>query len=362
MVQANSPASDESRGRATLSEIVSQPDTWAAAYAMLHARQADLAAAWNAHAPRQVLVTGCGSTYYLALSAAALLQGVGRVPARGVPASEIVLYPEQVIHDAGSTLLITVSRSGTTTETAAAIDRFRSLGGKAVWGITCHAGTPVADESDTVILTDMAQERSTAQTRSFSTMLLAAQALAALVGKQSLEPLASIPDVGRRLIEGTYGLATNWGTEAGIERFFFLGSGWLYGIACEAMLKMKEMSVSHSEAYHFLEFRHGPKALVDDEAMVIGLVSAQTMAHEAAVIREMVELGGNTVILAPGQQAIGHVAVHLPASAPAWTLPGLYLPVLQSMAYARAMHKGLDPDNPRNLTAVVQLDRKSFTE
>jgi len=62
MVQANSPASDESRGRATLSEIVSQPDTWAAAYAMLHARQADLAAAWNAHAPRQVLATSCGST------------------------------------------------------------------------------------------------------------------------------------------------------------------------------------------------------------------------------------------------------------------------------------------------------------
>lgn len=360
MDQANQPAADDARGRATLAEIVSQPDSWANAYTMLQARQAELASAWAAVQPRQVLITGCGSTHYLALSAAALLQGVGGVPARGVPASEIVLCPEQVIHDPANTLLIAVSRSGTTTETAAAIDRFRAQGGKAVWGITCYADTPVANESDTVILTDMAQEESTAQTRSFSTMLLATQALAALVGKQALDPLEAIPDAARRLIEGTYGLASNWGTEAGIERFFFLATGWLYGIACEAMLKMKEMSVSHSEAYHFLEFRHGPKALVDDEAMVIGLVSARTMAHEAAVIQEMVELGGNTVVLAPGQQRIGHVAVHLPESTPAWTLPGLYLPVLQSMAYARAMHKGLDPDNPRNLTAVVELDRATL--
>src|SRR5690606_5366573 len=133
--------------------------------------------------------------------------------------------------------------------------------------------------------------------------------------------------------------------------------GPLYGIACEAMLKMKEMSITHSEAYHFLEFRHGPKALVDEHAMVVGMMGAEAFRHEAAVITEMAEMGGKTVTILPGSASAGHVTVHLPDQLPAWTMPVLYLPVVQSMAHARAMEKGLDPDKPRNLSAVVFLDR-----
>jgi glucosamine--fructose-6-phosphate aminotransferase (isomerizing) len=159
------------------------------------------------------------------------------------------------------------------------------------------------------------------------------------------------------LIEATYGFATHWGTEPGVERFFFLGSGPLYGIACEAMIKMKEMSITHAEAYHFLEFRHGPKALVDDKAMVVGLIGAQQFKHEAAVINEMAEMGGKTATLIPGKAEVGHVTVHLPENLPSWTMPVIYLPVLQSMAHGRSLQKGLDPDNPRNLSAVVFLER-----
>jgi glucosamine--fructose-6-phosphate aminotransferase (isomerizing) len=131
-------------------------------------------------------------------------------------------------------------------------------------------------------------------------------------------------------------------------------------MACEATLKMKEMSITHSEAFHFLEFRHGPKALVDEHTMVVGLMGAEHFHHEAAVITEMAEMGAKTVTIAPGKDNAGHVTVHLPDNLPAWTMPVLYLPVLQSMAYARSMDKGLDPDNPRNLSAVVFLDRSSL--
>jgi len=156
-------------GRHTLAEIVSQPDTWAAAYGLLAEQSGALAVAWQRARPRQVVFTGCGSTYYLACTAAALLQGMTGVPARGIPASEVALHPAQTLADPAQTLLVAVSRSGTTTETAAALDSFRRAGGGQVWGIACTPDTPVADESDFVLLTDMAQEQSVAQTRSFST-------------------------------------------------------------------------------------------------------------------------------------------------------------------------------------------------
>lgn len=357
---SESPAQPEERGQHTLREIVSQPYGWGKAFAQLEARAGEITAAWANVQPQQIIVTGCGSTHYLAQSAAATLQSLTGIPARGVPASEIALFPNQVLYRPEQTLLLAVSRSGTTTETAAAMDKFRALGGKAVWGITCYPHTPVADESDFVLLTDMAQEQSIAQTLSFSTMLYTALGLAALIGKRDLEPLADVPDLCARLIEATYGLATHWGTEPGVERFFFLGSGANYGIACEAMLKMKEMSITSSEAYHFLEFRHGPKALVDAQAMVVGLIGTEHFRHEAAVITEMAEMGGKTVTMIPGQENAGHVTVHLPGNLPAWTMPVLYLPVLQSMAHGRAMQKGLDPDKPRNLSAVVYLERESL--
>ncbi len=350
----------ETRGQHTLAEIVSQPDVWAAALEQLTGQAQSIQAAWRAAAPRQVLVTGCGSTYYLAQIAAALIQHLTGLPARGVPASEIALHPDQTVGDPGQTLLLAISRSGTTTETAAALDQFRRLGGAQVWGITCYDGTPVAAETDFALLLEMAQEQSVAQTRSFSTMLLAAQAVAAAAGGHDLAPLTALPAAGRRLLETTYGLATQWGTQAGLEKFFFLGSGLLYGLACEAMLKMKEMSITHSEAFHVLEFRHGPKSMIDDTACVVGLLSRRTFDHEAAVIHEMASMGGTTLALVPGTRSAGHITVHLPEDLPDWAMPPLYLPILQTMAHARAVGKELDPDAPRNLTAVVYLDRAAL--
>lgn len=354
------PEMQEERGQHTLREIVSQPYGWRKAYEQLVARREEIVAAWTKAQPKQILVTGCGSTHYLAQSAAALLQSLTGVPARGLPASEIALFSDQVLYRPEETLLLAISRSGTTTETAAAMDKFRALGGKTVWGITCYPDTPVAQESDFTLLTDMAQEQSIAQTLSFSTVLFSAQGLAATIGNHDLSPLGEVPDACERLIESTFGFATHWGTEPGVERFFFLGSGMRYGIACEAMLKMKEMSITHSEAYHFLEFRHGPKALVDSNTMVVGMVGPEHFQHEAAVLNEMAEMGGKTLAIAPGRDKAGHVTVHLPDNLPPWTMPVLYLPVVQGMAHARSMEKGLDPDNPRNLSAVVYLERNSL--
>lgn len=344
-------------GQHTYSEIMSQPEVWAGVVAMAEAQAAEIARRWRAVDARQVLFTGCGSTYYLSL-AAALLQGMTGIAARGAPASEIVLFPDETVSNAEETLLVAVSRSGTTTETAAAITRFRELGGRAAWGITCYPDTPVGKETDFVLTAEEAQEESVAQTRSFSSMLVIAQALAAIAGGEDVDPLRSLPQAGARILAEYGDLAQRLGEDRALDRFFFLGSGPLYGMACEVMLKMKEMSISHSEAFHFMEFRHGPKSLVDERGLVAGLLSSSALRHEAPVIAECREMGGRTLALAPGKADLpASQNVALPTSAPWWARPALYLPMLQLLAYYRSIAKGLDPDNPRNLTAVVELDQ-----
>jgi len=133
----------------------------------------------------------------------------------------------------------------------------------------------------------------------------------------------------------------------------------LYGLACEAMLKMKEMSLSYSEAYHMLEFRHGPMSMVNERTLVAGLLSDQAGAQETAVLRDMRARGAR--ILAIGEAPAGDVAslgqvVALQTGLPLVARAIAYLPVLQLLAYYRAMFNRQNPDQPANLHAVIVLD------
>ena len=168
-----------------------------------------------------------------------------------------------------------------------------------------------------------------------------------------------LPAKGSRLIAAYHDLAARLGAAPAIQRFFFLGSGPLYGLACEAMLKMKEMSLSYSEAYHVLEFRHGPKSMVDATSLVVGLLSENAFVEECAVLADMRRLGARTLAIVPDDKADSAIAdslVTLPDDRSSIS-PSLvfYLPILQLLAYYRSRSKGLDPDGPRNLTAVVTL-------
>lgn len=341
-------------GELTYREIISQPDAWAEALAAFEAREAAVAQAWTAAAPRHVLFTGCGSTHYLSLSAAALFTGLTGVPATGRPASELILFFDQVVPDPAETLLIAVSRSGTTTETLAAVERFRAGGGRAVWVVTCYPDSPLATAADLVLPAAAAQEESVAQTRSFASMLLLCQALAACLGGADWRVLHRLPALGRDLIAAVEPLMMDVGGRLSDERLYFLGSGPFYGVASEAMLKMTEMSLTAAQAFHFLEFRHGPMSMVEPGTQVIGLLSPAAAGHEARVLDEMLAMGAAVLRLGGADDgATWHVA--LPPGLPEWARLVLYLPPLQLLAYHRACAKGLDPDRPRHLSAVVYL-------
>ena len=106
-----------------------------------------------------------------------------------------------------------------------------------------------------------------------------------------LDRMPSLPETGERLIQKFEHAARQIGENLDFDRFYFLGSGIRYGLACEVNLKMKEMTLTHSEPFHFLEFRHGPMSMVNEKAVVVGLVSESNFNHEKAVLNEMQALG-----------------------------------------------------------------------
>ena len=191
-----------------------------------------------------------------------------------------------------------------------------------------------------------------AQTRAFSVLYLATIALGALWAESDelLAELDRLPEVCRRLLNDTASVTHSLGTDATIDRFYFLGSGPRYGLACELSLKMKEMSISHSEPFHFMEFRHGLRAMAGPGALLVGLVSPANQAHELAVLEDI--RGQGARVLAIGEHATD-VAFGAGISAAASDL--LYLPVGQLLGFERALRNGCNPDQPENLTAVVVL-------
>lgn len=329
------------------------------------ARSEAVKALWNTGNFDRVLFTGCGSTHYLALAAAALFQQLMGIDARAYPASEIALLPDFVFLPKSRPLLIAVSRSGETTETIEAMRVFRERTNNPVIAVTCKSSSALSLQANLSFSIDEAQETSLAQTRSFASMLIVVQGIAALIaGRRDLDTLDHLTPIVTRLLEQYGALAKQLGEDRQIERFFFLGSGSLYGVACEGMLKMKEMSLSYSEAFHVLEFRHGPMSMVNEHTLVVGLISEEAAPQEIAVLRQMKARGARIMALSeaksdPSLADWAHF-VHLDSKLPGWARTVTYLPVLQLMAYYRALSNGQNPDQPANLSFVIALD-KSMT-
>ena len=303
------------------------------------------------HHYQDIIYTGCGSTYYLSLAAAALTQELTGLPCRAFPSSELWLYPKSS-YSSANTLLVATSRSGETTETLRACQSFVEQKRGDLITLSCYPEMPLAKMGALNIILPSGQEKSVAQTRAFSTLYLGATALACLwAGCEDLyTSLSCLPEVGNRLLSTYSSYATELGMNSSLDRFYWLGSGSRFGLACELSLKMKEMTITHSEPFHFLEFRHGPMSMVNKHTVVVGLLSRSNYTYKSKVLSEMEALGAT--ILSLGESG-AKVAFESGIPEPANGV--LYLPLLQWMAFNRSVSKGLNPDHPNDLTAVIQL-------
>lgn len=343
---------------ATYIEITTQTDAWS--QAIEKTMKAKIPDHKNYD---QVIFTGCGSTYYLSIAGATLYQELTGCIARAIPGGELLLNPQTVLtQNSGinkiKTLLIAVSRSGTTTETVKAVEKFKNEKyGDVV--VISNYDEALSKLGDINIIIPKGQEKSVAQTRSFASMYIAVTLLCArMAGRNDLvNEMQKLPEAGQRLIKEYELVSQEIGENLNFDRFYFLGSGIRYGLACEVNLKMKEMTLTHSEPFHFLEFRHGPMSMVNKNTVIVAMVSEVNSKHEVAVLQEMKALGGKIFALAESNlSSIVDLSIKLPGQIPEQVRGVLYLPVLQLMAYYRSLAKGLNPDRPTNLTAVVKLN------
>jgi glutamine---fructose-6-phosphate transaminase (isomerizing) len=339
-------------------DITTQAAAWKAALAAVEFRTEDFKT-FFADEPDELLFTACGSPYYLGLANATLWRERFGLHATVVPSSEIMLFPETILPRAGRPVLLTASRSGETTETVRAVEAFAGRFPGRTMLIGCRPDSKLPQLADLAIVIPEGDEDVIPQTRSFGSMYLAAQYLAALLaGDTDLAgDLRRLPDLLQDLLDRWEPVVQRV-AEADWNSAVFLGGGPLYGIAIEATLKLTEMSLSSAVPYHTLEVRHGPRSTIDERTLVVSLGSRRGASHERQVLSELAEetphmlafipddgwdLGGNTT-----QIALDHW-VHEHA------LGLLYLPLLQLLAYHRALHNGVNPDESRNLTSYIEL-------
>lgn len=338
-------------GQYTLSEIFSQPDAWRETIIHIQANRGLFEQAL-AEGFDEVIFTGCGSTYYTALASAAFLRALTGKPARALPGSELWLNPHMHYDRSRRVLLVPISRSGETSETIQACRDFHTAGRGSILTLSCYPGSTLANLGDWNLVLTAGQEESYAQTRAFTCLYIAALSLGCLAGDHDdlLAQSTRLPESCASLLQRCGDKISQIGQDLSLDRVYFLGSGLLHGLACELSMKMKEMSLTHCEPFHFLEFRHGPKTMASRGSLVVGLVSSDNSAREQAVANEVAALGARVLLIGEAESGIAFQC-GLP-----FALTGpLYLPAGQLLAYHHAIAKGLDPDRPFNLQPVIKL-------
>jgi fructoselysine-6-P-deglycase FrlB-like protein len=286
-------------------EIAAQPDCWARAV-----RAADSQVGLP-EPGENVAVIGCGTSWFMAMAYAALREKAGHGRTDAFTASE---FPRARQYDR----LVAISRSGTTTEVLDVLASSPSAG--ATVALTAVPDTPIAAVADTVVDLSFADERSVVQT-AFATTALAL--LRASLGE----------DLGGAVVDARVALAQcldpAW---VQAEQIAFLGQGWTVGLAQEAALKAREASLSFTEAYPAMDYRHGPIALAEPGRLV--WMFGQAPEGLEAQVKDT----GAT-----------------------WISCGLDpmadLVRAQRLAVARGLGRGLDPDHPRHLARSVVLRR-----
>jgi fructoselysine-6-P-deglycase FrlB-like protein len=289
----------------TSREIASQPAIWRQALESRTARAAQLLVLPGA----RMLVLGCGTSAFVAESFAALREQAGFGVTDAAYASEPWTWRDYDV-------VLVLSRSGTTTEVIEALESLPA--GVRTIAVTGVADSPVAALADDVLLLDFADEESVVQTRFPTTFLLLARAaLGEEVGSVAAEAQAVLSRPLDVDIEG-------------LTHFVYLGSGWTYGLAQEAALKIREAAQAWAESYPMLDYRHGPLAVADSGSLVwiIGRAEPTLVAD--------IERTGATVRVGTAD-------------------PLVELAQAQRLAVAIAERSGLNPDAPRHLTRSIVL-------
>lgn len=349
-------------GASTLQEIFSQPETWTQTAQRLATSAAfpKIAQLFSSREPW--LFVACGSSYYLSQMIAAQWANLFRVSCTAAPASEMLFAPEETLTRAGAKQVVLISRSGKTTEVLRAAKWLAARDGTRTLGITCNEHSDLVDSCTVTLSLPWADEKSLVMTRSFTAILLLFARLAADFTQDAglAVALNRLPAKAAAWLGVNADRIRTFGTSRTFGDFVFLGQQTHYWLAQEGALKMTEMSSSYAQAYHTLEFRHGPKSIASPDTLITFLLSDATAEEESLLVPEVKKLGAATMVIGNQIPAVarraGDLAVELEFAEPEFSQLALASIPVQLLGLAVGLRKGLNPDRPKNLTRAVVLD------
>jgi len=318
-------------------------------------------------AVREVNIVACGTSFHAGTVAKYWLEDLAGIPCTVEVASEF-RYRRPVVRP--NTLFVTISQSGETADTLAALREARSRGFAHALAICNVPESSLTRESELVLMTRAGPEIGVASTKAFTTQLVALMLLTIALGRQHgmseatelelVAALESLPGKINAVLELNEGIAALAEHFVNKQHALYLGRGTMFPIAMEGALKLKEISYIHAEAYPAGELKHGPLALVDDEMPVIAVAPRNDLLEKLkSNLEEVRARGGQLYIFADSQVTVStHPAIHvmsLPAVHEA-IAPVVYTVPLQLLAYHVAVLKGADVDQPRNLAKSVTVE------
>ena len=346
----------------TQNELLSQPQIWEKTLRDLNSSAVLESLHKKTKSKTEWLFVACGSSLYLGRAAASSWTLLTGLRARAIPASELLLFPGADFLDARNTQAVLISRSGKTSETVRAANLLSRDHKIPTLALTCTKPSALVDACDLDLALPGANEESMAMTRSFTSLLLAMQSLAAR-RTNNAEFSAKLETLPAHFSPQIHPLAARMKTfveQHNFSDYVFLGQGPFYGIASEGALKVTEMSCSYAQVFHTLEFRHGPKTIVEPETCLTFFLSASGLQAESEVLEEMKELGATTIAVCNrANDAIRRSSdflFELGADVPELATLAPFLVPAQLLGYHTGIKKGLNPDRPKNLSHVVILD------
>jgi len=315
----------------------------------------------------RIIIIGCGTSWHAALIAEYMLEEYAQIPVEVEYASEF-RYRKPVL--SSKDVVILISQSGETADTMAALHLAKSKGAT-VLGICNVVGSSLARETDAGVYTHAGVEIGVASTKAFTAQVTVLTMFALKLAKRKgtieddeyrnlVKELSEIPAKGRFILESNNKIKQIAEKYYEAVNALYLGRGYLFPVALEGALKLKEISYIHAEGYAAGEMKHGPIALVDDNLPVV-VVAPQDEYYEKVVsnIQEVKARLGNVIAVVTegdtGLKALANDIIEIPKSHPA-VAPLLSVIPLQLLAYHIALLKGCNVDQPRNLAKSVTVE------
>lgn len=342
----------------TEQEILDTPRALERTCTYFEEKSEEVKAFFAKHPQKKFAFFGCGSSYMLAKSTAALFHSLPGTSACAVPAGDYIVDPVSWREAVRDSIIVTLSRSGRTSEIVRAANHIKNTSGCPIVSISTQEKNDVSPMCDLDLVLDWCYDRSVCQTRTVTNLYAATLLLAAAyskgeaLGSAVRAAAASSADFQAKSRPALERLAAlNW------DNVVVLADGPVCGIAEEGALAFTEICMLYGRYFHPLDYRHGPIVISDEKTLTLMLLNPAEEKLQGAMVRDVMNHGGPvmTVSAQPGNPygAAEHFQVEGIDAFPAWGIPFIYL--AQMLSLLKSVALGGNPDAPKGLDAYITL-------